>query len=235
MFTGIIGVLGEIREDTATWVKYRYNGTTWIVNGTGTPSSAWFPTTWNTAWEIREDLLTWGEYKWSGSAWVLIVNNDSDNDEIPTTVEDLGITTAKIAADAVTSAKIDPGVIKTATVTITSAELLAMFTTPKTLVDAPAAWKAIIVDRIVASIDYGTAAYATNTTLEFRYTNGSGTKVSADVAALLNATADKAVSVGWLASELVLTPAAALVANVATDNPITWDSPITVTVVYRII
>lgn len=255
MFEWIIGKVGEIRIAAATGVKYRYNGTAWIINGTGTPSSAWFPTVGNKVWEIREDLLTGGKYKWSGAAWVLIVNNDSDEDTIPSAVEDDSITNAmlkdycvtsdkiadfcvsseKITNLGVTESKMSYEVIKVATVEITSEELLAMNTTPKVIVPAAWAWTTIIVDKIIASLDYGTAAYATNTTLEFRYTDGSGTKVTADIAALLNATADKVVSVWGIEAATVLTPAAAVVALVATGDPVTWDSPITITTVYRVI
>lgn len=119
--------------------------------------------------------------------------------------------------------------------TITSAQILALFTTPISLVAAPGAGLAIVVHRITASVDYGTAAYATNVTLEFRYTNGSGTKVSADIAALLDATADKIVSVGGIEAATVLTANAAVVARVATGNPVTGDSPIAVSVDYSIV
>jgi hypothetical protein len=118
--------------------------------------------------------------------------------------------------------------------TFTSALLLAGFTTPLELVPAPAAGKAIIVDKIILAMDYNSAAYATNTTLEFRYTNGSGTKVTADSAAMLDATADKITSVGGIEAALVATQAAAVVACVATGNPITGNSAIKIRTIYRV-
>ena len=123
----------------------------------------------------------------------------------------------------------------TTTTVITSAQVLTSFTTPIELVPAPWAWKAIRVESIIATVDYNSAAYATNTTLEARYTNWSGTKVSADIAWLLTATADKYVSVGGLEAELVLTANAPVVVRTATGNPATGNSPITVTVNYRIV
>ena len=118
-------------------------------------------------------------------------------------------------------------------VTFTTAELLAWYTTPKTLVPAPWAGIAIVVDKIILSMDYVSAAYATNTTLEFRYTNGSGTKVTADSAAMLDATADKITSLGGIEAALVLTANAAVVACVATGNPVTGDSDIKIKTIYR--
>jgi len=87
---------------------------------------------------------------------------------------------------------------------------------------------------IVASVDYNTTAYATNTTLEFRYTNGSGTKVTADAAALLNATADKAVSVKSVVTEVANTLNAPVVVRTATGNPTAGNSPVKVKVEYRV-
>lgn len=135
----------------------------------------------------------------------------------------------------VTPALVDQWAVLSKTVTLTTAQVLALNTTPITLIAAPGASKYIRVVDIVASIDYESAAYATNTTLEFRYTNGSGTKVTADIANLLDTTADKAISVWWLEAELVLTANAPVVATVATGDPVTWDSDVEVTVYYKLV
>jgi len=118
-------------------------------------------------------------------------------------------------------------------VTITTAEVLALNTTPKELVAAPWAWYYLVVDKIVASIDYNSAAYATNTTLEFRYGTAT-TKVSADIASLLATTADKAQSVWGIEAELACAVNDNIEANVATGDPVTWDSDVKVTITYRI-
>lgn len=119
--------------------------------------------------------------------------------------------------------------------TLTAAEMLASFTTPIALVAAPGAGKAIIVHRITGGVDYGSAAYATNTTQEFRYTDGSGTKVTADMAALVTATADKFVTVGGIEAALVPTENAAVVVMTATGNPTAGDSPVSYSVEYSIV
>jgi len=119
-------------------------------------------------------------------------------------------------------------------VTLSSAEILALNSTPKTLVSAPWAWRIIDVESITAFVDYNSAAYATNTTIEFRYTNGSGAKVSADISNLLAATADKIITVRGVASEVVNVANAAVVAVAATWDPVTGNSPVYVTVRYRV-
>jgi len=125
--------------------------------------------------------------------------------------------------------------IDTATVTLTSAQVLALNTTPIELVPAPWAWKYINVLSVVGTVDYNSAAYATNVTLEFRYTNGSWTKVTADIAALIDATADKAVSVKGVEAATVLTANAPVVVRTATGNPATGNSPVKFHVVYEVI
>lgn len=71
--------IGELRTDPADLLTYRWTGSAWIVNGTGTPSSSTFPDG-RYAWEIREDKTTGRNYRWSGSAWVLVVWAISDTD-----------------------------------------------------------------------------------------------------------------------------------------------------------
>lgn len=118
---------------------------------------------------------------------------------------------------------------------LTSAEILALNTTPQTLVVAPGAGKATKVDWVMGTIDFLTAAYATNTTLEFRYTDGSGAKVATDMAALLNATADKTVTVGGLVTEVVVVENAPIVVNVATGDPVTGAGTVTLYAKYSVV
>lgn len=82
-------------------------------------------------------------------------------------------------------------------VTISSAEILALNSTPKELIAAP--WAGYIVDvrSITAFLDYNGAAYATYTTLDFRYTNWSGAKVVPSIANLLDQTANRIVTSKW--------------------------------------
>ncbi len=118
---------------------------------------------------------------------------------------------------------------------LTSAQVLALNTTPIALVAAPGAGYGIVVHRITGAVDYNSAAYATNVTLEFRYTDGSGTKVTADQGALINATADKVVTCAGIEAATVVTANAAVVVCAATGNPATGNSPVSFDVEYTIV
>jgi hypothetical protein len=73
--------------------------------------------------------------------------------------------------------------IQTNVIPITSANLLAIRTTPVTIVAAPSSGKCNIVDNISFKMVTTATQYASGGALEFRYTGTSGTKVTADVAA----------------------------------------------------
>lgn len=65
--------------------------------------------------------------------------------------------------------------------TLTPAQILLLHTTPIQLVPQPGVRSVVIVDGITARIVYSGHAYSGANNLEFRYTNGSGTKVTADI------------------------------------------------------
>jgi hypothetical protein len=66
---------------------------------------------------------------------------------------------------------------------LTSANILALNATPITLVPAPGTGKCTFVNRIAMKMVTTATGYANGGALEFRYTNASGTKVTADIAA----------------------------------------------------
>lgn len=125
------------------------------------------------------------------------------------------------------------GVAQRKRVSLSSAQILALNTTPVTLVPAPGAGRAVDVVSVTASLTAGTQ-YTGSNAVEVRYTNGSGTKVTGDLAAawLNSATnrADKAV-----AAAATLTANAAVVAFVPTANPGAGTGTVTIDVLYRVV
>jgi len=65
---------------------------------------------------------------------------------------------------------------------LSSANILALNATPITLVPAPGSGKCTFVNRIAMKMVTTATGYANGGALEFRYTNASGTKVTADIA-----------------------------------------------------
>lgn len=128
-------------------------------------------------------------------------------------------------------------------VTLTAAEVKALNTTPKAIIATPGAGYAIAVEKAIVTLDYGTAAYATNTDLEIRYDgaaagDGTGAEVTmASFDAILLLTADAVATCSGLgqADETALTINKGVSAIVATGDPATGDSPVTITVRYRIV
>ena len=216
------------------------------IKFTANHANTWAATlsiSWKTARAIKkkndQDLVSWDINEWQ---IVIVSFNEEDNifemiskwSSSETDIADWAVTTDKIADWAVTADKIAEWVLKVDTITITSAEILALNATPKELVAAPWAWKVVVVDKIVATVDYATTAYTTNTTLEVKYGTAT-TKVSADITWLLTATADKSVSVWGIEAELVNAINDNIEINVATWEALAWDSDVKVNVVYRIL
>jgi hypothetical protein len=141
---------------------------------------------------------------------------------------------ANSGATAMTSAQLDPAVVQHAKVTLSSAQILALHTTPIALVAAPGSGKYISVDEIVATMNFGAAQYTGSNAVEFRYTNGSGAKVTGDAAsAWLDLGSTSAVKV--IAAAVTPVANAAIVAAVPTADPGAGDGTVTLDVSYRIV
>lgn len=146
-----------------------------------------------------------------------------------------GSVAASIASDVVTQAKLAPSVLKFSDITITSAQVLALNTTPKELLAAPGAGFCYAIDSIYATIDFNSAAYSASTdALEIRYTNGAGAKPAELSNTFLEAAAD-ARELAQPASAIIPVENAAIVAVVPNADPTTGDSDIKVRVFYRVI
>jgi hypothetical protein len=88
-----------------------------------------------------------------------------------------------IAAGAVSSIKLADDIAHTVQVPLAAANIIAMRTTPVSLIAAPGSGKILIVESIVFKMVRTGTAFTGGGALEFRYTDGSGVKVSADIAA----------------------------------------------------
>jgi hypothetical protein len=125
-------------------------------------------------------------------------------------------------------------------VTITTAQILALNATPKALVAAPGAGKALIFLGVVVFYDYNSAAYAgiaAGEDLSIKYTDGSGLEVGAlETTGFLDLTAD---AVRFVPASPVagFTPVAnaALVLHLLTAEITTGNSPLKLRVFYRTI
>lgn len=127
--------------------------------------------------------------------------------------------------------------LKTATVTVSSAELLALNATPKTLIAAPAAGHALILVGAELWLDFATTAYdgiAAGEDLTVRYTNASGTTLATiETIGFLDATADAFRYVTPAAGTLTPVAAAPLILHLSAGEIATGDSPLKVRVTYR--
>jgi hypothetical protein len=129
-----------------------------------------------------------------------------------------------------------------ADVAVSSAEILALNATPKTLVAAPGANKFLRFRGAVLFLDYNSAAYAgiaAGEDLLIRYTDGSGNTVGkCEVTGFLDGTADDyrslmpVTSTGAALQDVDPALNAALVLHMSTGEIITGDSPMGVRVYY---
>lgn len=126
----------------------------------------------------------------------------------------------------------------TETVTISSAELLALHTTPKTLVAAPGEGSALVFEGATLFLDYATTAYAVDAgdDLTIRYTDGSGATVATIETDPFLATEADALRYVYPATTAAIAPVAnaALVLSLG-GAVVTGDSPLKVQINYRVV
>lgn len=129
-----------------------------------------------------------------------------------------------------------PDEVETEVFTITSAQLLALFGTPQTLVAAPGAGIAIVPISARLFLDFNTTAYdgiAAGEDLVLRYTDASGAIAQTiEATGFLDAAAD-AHRIAINSGLFVPTANAALVLHMATGNIATGNSPLKVQLRYK--
>ncbi len=128
--------------------------------------------------------------------------------------------------------------LSTVNVSLTSTQIKALNSTPVALIPAQGAGKIIIVDEILLEMTRTGTAYANGGALEFRYTNASGAKVSADIAASVVTTGGAGVEynrVGGVSTSLTPVANAAIVIDNATAPFITGTGTARVYLRFRVI
>lgn len=123
--------------------------------------------------------------------------------------------------------------------TITSAQLLALNATPITILPAPGAGKAWVIDRVVLTLPYNSVAYAgiaAGEDLAFKYTDAAGTTIlTVEATGFLDATANAVRYAPGPTGLQTPTINAAIVLHMLTGEIITGNSPLKIRMYYRAI
>ncbi len=130
-----------------------------------------------------------------------------------------------------------------ATYTLSTAQILTLHTTPVTLISAFGTNSSnvginyvYIVEGITARLMYGGTAYTGANNLEFRYTDASGVKVTADLAnTFINSSANTFAHVAGIVTAFTPVYNSPIVVSVPTADPGTGNSKIALIIKYRIV
>ncbi len=122
-------------------------------------------------------------------------------------------------------------------IVISSAEMLALHTTPKTLVAAPGAGKALIFESAIFFLDYNSAAYVLDAgdDINIRYTDGSGALAATlETTGFLDQTSDKYALLKPASGSLILPTNTPLVASLG-GAVLTGNSPVATRIFYSVV
>lgn len=138
---------------------------------------------------------------------------------------------------ALTPSSLSESSVRYAEVAISITEMKACRATPVTLVPAPVAGKLLEFISAVFIYDYAAVYTETSDNLAVKYTDGSGIAVSKtlETTGFLDQTADKIAYLGPIATDPLMTAAAALVLHNTGDGELGGTgSPVRVKVAYRV-
>lgn len=165
----------------------------------------------------------------------------SDVTNVATTVisPDGEINGAVVEDASITSDALDPSLMQTTSVTLTSGQVNALFTTPIAVVAAPGAGKVVQVTSCLLQYNYGSVAYTIGsaTNLALKYTDGSGAAATTTVAVtgVLDQAADEVRVLPLVATAYEPVTNAAVVLTLAGANVSAGNGTLVVTVGYRVI
>lgn len=129
-------------------------------------------------------------------------------------------------------------VLQQADVVLSSAELLDLFATPKSLVAAQGAGTIVEFVSALLAYEYNSIVYTIGTAgnLQVQYTDGSGAAASSTRAAtgFIDQASDQLSLLDKVSTTVVPVVNAALVLTCATASPTAGDSPINISVYYRV-
>ena len=124
----------------------------------------------------------------------------------------------------------------TAKLTIASADVLTLNSTPLTIVAAQGVGTAIEVISASVKVDFNTTAYATNIDINVVASGATQSQYQGNILeATLSTNRKLTPTTGLIASDTQIAENAALYVSVGTGNPTAGDSDITIYVTYRII
>jgi hypothetical protein len=131
-----------------------------------------------------------------------------------------------------------PDLLQRQTLTITSAQLKALFATPVTLLAAPGAGLAILINSAFWNFIFGTVQYTLGGAIQLQYTGQSvnllnTTLAAADVLAAVNA--QKFMGMATTASGIVVKNNTGIDVQCATQNFATGDGVLNVTIEYKVV
>lgn len=144
---------------------------------------------------------------------------------------------SNLSSGEIPTARLAEDVARTTSVTVVTGSVLTLNTTPVELVAAPGAGKVILIEEITGKLVFNSVAYTGSNALEFRYTNGSGAKVTADLSsAFLNsASGTNYATVKSVVTAVTPVANAPVVVFVPSANPGAGNSPLVFKVKYRIV